>query len=199
MATLTVQNLTSSPVYIRDLYATIAPNGSISTIRFESDLSRMGGLQAAIAAGQVAASIQLSSTEQSSGLLAQGIAQGPATGVSPEEVVRVSLVAGVGATPDDVLVYAADHLPAAKMRIMEAYAVISTAGGVGSTLQVRTAVSGGGTLCAEISAHTAGHADQDNTVTATQVITNGSTVGLWVHRTDNTTAGEVFITLRPEI
>lgn len=86
MAQLTVQNLTSDPVYIRDLYVTIQPNATITTTRFESDLSRMAGLQAAIAAGRVAASFQLSPAEQSSGLLAAVTPQDPTTVSSGEDV-----------------------------------------------------------------------------------------------------------------
>jgi hypothetical protein len=198
MAQLTVQNLTNNPVYIRDLYATIQPNGSITTTRYASDLPRMAGLQAAIAAGQVAASLQLSDAELASGLVGQGLAQVPPSTASPEEVVRVQLTPGAGGGADDVQVYAFNELPGVKLRIISAYADISTAE-AGSTLQVRSAPVGGGSLCAQMSSAVVGRAAQDNTVTSSVVLVNGPTVGLWVHRSNNLVEGEVFITLRPEV
>ena len=198
MATLTVQNLTNDPVYIGDLYTTIQPNAAISTRRSTADLTRMAALQAALAAGTVAASVELSPDEQASGLLSQGLAQGAATGTSPEAIVRVPLTAGVGGGPDDVLVYPLNGLPAAKVRILSVYADISTPEDA-SVLQVYTSTGGDGTLCGEVSSAAAGRATQDSAVIASQVITNGSTVGLWVHRSNNLVVGEVFITLRPEV
>jgi hypothetical protein len=161
----------------------------------------MYGLESLIAAGTVAVSVQYDSTEQAAGLVAQGVPQGPATGVSPEMVVRVPLVAGGGGA-DDVLVYPFGGLPSAKIRILSAYADISTAGAGGSLLEIYSSTGGGGgsgTLCAEISSAATGRATQDNQVKTSVVLTNGTTVGLWVHRTDNTVVGEVFIVLRPEI
>ena len=197
MANLTVQNLTSAPVYVRDLYVTIQSNASISTTRYASDLPRMYGLQALMAAGTVAASVQYDATEQAAGLMAQGLPQVPATGVSPEMVVRVPLVGGGVIT--DTKVYPLAGLPAAKIRILNVYADISNSGGGSGLLQVCSAAAGGGTLCAEIAAAATGRANQDNAVTTSVVLTNSSTVGLWVHQTDAAVVGEVFIVLRPEI
>jgi hypothetical protein len=199
MATLVVTNLTTSPVYVADLYATIAASGSLTTTRPASALSAMTSLQSLIAAGTVSASVTFTATEQSSGLVGQGIVAQAATGVATEELVRVPLASGGSSgTADDVTVYALNKLPAAKMRILEVYAVISTAVGA-STMQVRTQAAGAGTLCAQVSSATAGHAVQDNTVTASQVITNGASVGLFIRRSDRSVVGEMFIRLRPEI
>jgi hypothetical protein len=198
MATLVVTNLTTSPVYVADLYVTIAASGSITTTRAASDLPRMAGLQSLIQVGTVSASVTFTATEQASGLVGQGIVAQAATGVSTEEVVRVPLTAGTPGTADDVTVYALGKLPAAKLRVMEAYALIST-NIAASTLQIRSATGGLGTLCGEISSAALGHADLDTTVTASQVLTNGASVGLFIRRSDRGVAGEVFITLRPEI
>jgi hypothetical protein len=113
-------------------------------------------------------------------------------------IVRVPLVAGDGGVPDDTQVYPLNGLPAAKLRILSVYADIASAEDA-SVIQVRTSTMGAGTLCGELSSAAAGRATQDSAVTASQVLVNGSTVGLWVYRSNNLVAGEVFITLRPEV
>jgi hypothetical protein len=199
MATLTVTNLSSAPVFIGDLYTTVPVGGSITTTRNATDLPAMHGLQAAIVAGSVAASIQYSTTESGSGFVGQGEPAGPATGLSTEIVVRTPLTSGGSSgTADDVVVYALNALPAPKLRIIDAYAILSTVV-ASSHIQLYTQAAAAGTLVTSISSATAGRAGTEVTDTATVVITNGSTVGLFAHRTDRSVVGELFVVLRPEI
>jgi hypothetical protein len=197
MATLTVVNLTANPVYCSDLYATLQPNGTISTTRNASDLPRMQSLQALITAGTVSASVQYTANELGSGLVGQGLPQGSATGIAPEEIIRVPFTAGAGGSADDITVYAVGALPAAKLRILDMYVEVATAVSA-STLSARSAAAGGGTLCAQCASAATGRNGQNTAVTASQVLTNGASVGLFIHRSDNGVAGEAFITVRPE-
>lgn len=197
MALLTITNLTANPVRIEDLYVTIPGSGSVSTNRASSDLPRMASLQAAIAAGSVAASVSYTATEQASGLVASGEVATSPTGASDEIIVRVPLVAGVTGAADDVTAYALGALPATKLRVLDCYVMVSAAVAA-SKIQIRTVSGGAGTLLAECNTAATGRNGQTATVTATGAITNSSSVGLFVRRTDRAVAGEVFIVLRPE-
>jgi hypothetical protein len=197
MATLVVSNLTTSPVFVTDLYATVPASGSISTSRASSDLPRMASLQALIAAGTLAAAITYTAAEKASGLVDVGTPAPGASGIGDDDVIRIPFTALVAGTPDDVVLYALNALPYKKMRIVDAFAIVSTAIAA-TTLQVRTVSGGAGTLCAEMSSATAGRQGQTATVTASQVITNGASVGLFLRRSDRGVAGEIVITVRPE-
>lgn len=197
MATLVVSNLTAADVYVSDLYAAVPASGSISTNRAASDLSRMAGLQALIAAGTVAASVTYSDAEKNSGLVDVGTTASPATGLGDGDVIRVPFAAGTPGTPDDVTIYALNALPYKKMRIVDAHVMVVTAIGA-TTVQLRSAAAGAGTLCAEMATAATGRNGQTATVTASQVLTNGATVGLFLRRSDRGVAGEVVITVRPE-
>ena len=197
MATLVVSNLTSADVFVTDLYASIPANGSVSTTRTASDLSRMASLQAFIAAGTLAASVTYSADEKGSGLVDVGGTASPATGLGDEDIIRFAFIAGVPGTPDDVVLYAVNTLPYGKMRVVDAYAIVSTAIGA-TTLQVRTVAGGAGALCAEMASAAAGRQGQTATVTATQVVINGPAVGLFLRRSDRGVAGEIFVKVRPE-
>lgn len=199
MATLVVTNLSTKPVFIADLYVTIAVGGSVTTSRNASDLPAMQGLQAAIVAGTVAASVKYTTTESSAGLIGLGDAAVPATGASDEIVQRTPLASGGSTgTADDVTVYAQGALPAPKMRVVDAWAILSTVV-ASSHIQLYTQPAAAGSLVTSISSATAGRAGTETSNTATVVLTNGPTVGLYAHRTDRSVVGELFVVLRPEI
>ena len=198
MATLTVTNPGSSPIYVADLYVTIAAGKSVATTRYVSDLSRMAGLHALVQAGSVTVSVAYSAAEQASGLVYQGLTASPAAGLADEEVIRFAITAGGGGSADDVTLYALNALPYKKMRIVDAWAVVSAGASGGRTIQVRTATGGLGTLCAEVGAAANGRQAQTATVTSTSAITNGASVGLFARRSDSAIAGELFVVVRPE-
>ena len=198
MATITITNLTAADVAIADLYGTLPASGTLTTTRSVSDLPNMTALQALIQAGTVSLAIAYTAAEKAAGLVGQGDGAVAATGLSDEQVIRVPFTALAAGTADDVTVFALNSLPYKKMRIIEAVALISTAIGA-TTLQVRTASAAGGTLCAELGSGTTGRQLQNNTVTASQVITNGAGVGLFIRRSDRGVAGEVFIRVRAEV
>jgi hypothetical protein len=110
--------------------------------------------------------------------------------------IRKSFTAGVAGTPDDVAIFAAGAVPG-KMRILAVEGVVATAI-VATTLQVRTLAGGLGTLVGEIAGTPAGHQSSTSTVTATQVVTPGPTIGLFLRRSDRGVAGEVIIRGRYE-
>jgi hypothetical protein len=93
MATLIVQNLTASDVFVTDLYATIPASGSVSTTRSSSDLARMYSLMSLITAGTLAASVTYSADEIGSGL-GEG---GDSHGVEPVHLVDLATAAGLAA------------------------------------------------------------------------------------------------------
>lgn len=197
MATVTILNLTASPVYVSDIYTSVPANASLDITRSVSDLSRMAALQSLIAAGSLSAAVTYSADEKASGLIDVGTTASAATGIGDEDIIRVPFAAGVAGTADDVTVYALNSLPYKKLRILDAWAIVATAIG-GTTLQVRTQSGGAGTLCAEMSSASTGRAGETATVTASQAITSGASVGLFVRRSDRGVAGEVFIKVRPE-
>jgi len=202
MATVTIQNLTSKEVFLQDLYTTIGPNGLIKVERTTTDLPRMKTLQAAIAEDRVAVSVTYSPDEVASGLAsppnaveAQDIAAVSApTPMSGVALVRHSLLAGGGGSPDDLTVI--ETLPF-KFRIIDAWGFVS-APVSGSTLEVRTQAGGAGTKLAELDSGSTGQKRWQGLL-STGVATPGTLEGLFVHRSDNGVAGEVFLLVRPEI
>lgn len=117
--------------------------------------------------------------------------------VSPTVTFYKALTSGGAAgTADDVTIYAVNTLPY-KVRIIDAWAVVSTAAAA-TTLDVRSAAAGGGTLAAQVSAASTGIARASLLNTnASAVLTPGASVGLFVRR-DRSVVGEIFITARKE-
>lgn len=201
---LVVTNISSSPVYIRDLYTEIAAGESVTTERSGSDLSGMTGLIEALDAGTVSVSVTPSAAEIASGFLtppsaiqAQDMAPVAAADIAAGLVVlRVPMAAGGGGAPDDVTAYAANALPF-KFRVLDAWALISTAVGA-STLNVYTQAAGAGTLVAgPIDSAVAGIARMTGP-NASALAVPGATEGLFVRRSDDGVAGEVFLLVRRE-
>lgn len=201
MASLVITNLTSSPVYLRDLYTTVAASGSVTTTRSASDLANMSGLQELVADGVVSVAYTRSADEVASGLDAPPVIDGvdlaavaAAAVVSSSAVLRFSFTAGVAGTADDVTVFAVNALPF-KFRVVDCWAFVATAVGA-STWAVRTAAAGAGTLLATLDSGTTGR--KQMTGTATALATPGASAGLFVRRSDRGTAGEVFVLVRKE-
>lgn len=201
MATITVTNISSGEVYLSDLYTKLAASASVSTDRAVSDLSKMKGLQSLVAAGSCTVSIAYTADEKNSGMVDEGEGAVGATGttMSTCQIIRLPIAAGGGGSADDVTVYALGALPFKKMRIVDVVAYVSAGASGGRTMQVRSAAAGAGTLCGEVGAAANGRQAQTVTVTATQVLTNGGTVGLFVRRSDSAIAGEIEITVRQEV
>lgn len=63
---LTITNLTTSPVYIRDLYASVAVGTPTVIQRTAAQIEAMEGLQAAVQAGSVSYSVVPTATETAS-------------------------------------------------------------------------------------------------------------------------------------
>lgn len=211
MADVTITNLTTSPVYLRDLYTSVPASKSITVSRAASDLSRMSGLQAAVAAGTVAVSVVLNAVEQASGLAvipgtveAQDMAPVAAAAAAAGDIeIRKAFAAGgaVG-TADDVAIYAVNTLPF-KMRVLDAYAIISTASaGANHVITIRDQAAGAGNVAGVIDSAATGRyavSFASNTVANTStVLTPGASVGLFLHREDRDAAGEVVIKVRRE-
>jgi len=206
MADVTITNLTALPLLIQDLYTSVPANGSITVSRYAADLSRMASLQAAVAAGSAVVSVALTAAEAASGLAvpsatveAQDMAPVAATvAIGTELEIRKSFTAAAAGAADDVAIFAAGALPY-KMRVLDAYAMVSAVSAAGGQLlQIYDQAAGAGTLCAEMSSAATGRAGQTATVTATQVVTPGASVGLFVHRLNRDAAGEVVIKVRRE-
>ena len=193
MATLVVTNVDSAPVLIQDFYATIPVGGSITVSRGAGDLSGMPSLHSALAAGTVTMTVTYSSDELASGLVNTDNAAAASAALAGHELLRVSLVAGGGGA-DDVTVFAAGSLPY-KMRVVDAWGLVDT--NAAGTWNVRDEAAGAGSLAASIDSTAAGRVPMDSP-TVSVAFTPGATKGLFVRRSDNTTAGEVFILVRKE-
>ena len=203
MAILTVTNLQSvADLYLSDLYATIPAGKSVATTRAASDLPRMFSLQAAMAAGTASLSVAYSADEIASGLMAppnaisgDDFAAVASTAVlSGDSLIRKACVSVAGGTADDQVIYVANTLPF-KMRVVDAWAFVSAAGA--GTWTVNDQAAGAGQVMATLDSTATGRAG-DTAPNATLVATPGALIGLFVHRTNKTTAGEVFIRVRRE-
>jgi hypothetical protein len=205
MADVTITNLTAAPLHIGDLYATIPANTSITIQRYASDLSRMKALQAAVTAGEAAVSVSLSAAELASGL---AVAEGSVQAADVQAVaasdlasasfeIRKSFTAAAAGAQDDVTIYAAGALPY-KMRILDAYVLVSTVGTGAATLTVRDEAAGAGTAAAVFSSAATGRISPSSAFTATTLLTPGAAKGLFVRRADRDAAGEVVIIARRE-
>lgn len=202
MATLTITNVSTDPVSISDIYRTLASGEAVSVTRYANQVPQMASLQKQVAAGNVTLSIAYSADELASGLAVpsaavEGKDMAPVAATTAQGglfVIRKIFTAGAGGSADDVTVYAVNALPE-KFRVVDCHAFVSTAVS-GSSLTVRTAASGGGTLLATVAAAATGRGTM--TGTATAVATPGSSAGLFVHRSDSGIAGEVILICRPE-
>lgn len=203
MAAVTITNLTTSPLYLGDLYTTLAASASITVNRYGSDLSRMKSLQDAIAAGTAAVSVVPTANELASGLMtadssvqATDLAAVAATAAAAaEQIVRKSFTT---ASTTDIVIYAANSLPY-KMRIIDAFLLIGTPQS-GSAVQLWSGAAGTGTaITGSIATTSAGKLAMPLTGNTSIVLTPGALVGLYL--LPNATSGvigEIEITLRRE-
>lgn len=203
MADVTITNLTSAPLYIGDLYTTIAASSSIVISRSSSDLPRMAALQAAVAAGNAAVSVALTANEAASGLAATPNTVGaddmlPVASTDPAsaEIVIRKAITTVAST--DIPIYAANALPY-KIRILSAKLVILTVQ-AGSTLQLFPQAAGAGTaITTATSTAVAGNVDMPMNGNVTSVLTPGATIGLFARPSAHTgMVAELIITARRE-
>ena len=167
----------------------------------------MAGLQAAVADGILTAAITYTSDELASAPLPSPVAPGSVTALAAAPVAAAAIDAapivlrkafasgGASGTLDDVTIYAVNTLPY-KIRVLDAVAMISVAGPGASTLAVRSAAAGLGSLAATVPADVLGVARMIGP-NASVVLTPGATVGLFIRR-DRSTVGEIVITARRE-
>lgn len=235
MATITITNLTSSPIYLRDFYTTIGAAGAANTavgpaatltlssafsgnssnqggavqvVRSAIDIAKMHQIQELVAAGSITVNVVADASEIGSGLAGGEDAAGY---LAVQEVAAASLASigfeirvpmlsgGATGTADDVSVFALNSLPF-KFRILDVMAYVSTAGAGGSTLQLFSHTSAGGTtLSAAVAASGLGVARAAGTsFTATAATPISATDGVFIHRSDRSTVGEFLISCRRE-
>lgn len=206
MSTIVITNLSSTAsVNLQDLYTYLGPSKSITITRPAITLSSMPTVMAAYAAGSISLSITYDANETGSGLLLppQSITGDDFQPVAATDLlsgtvcIRKALTAGGGGAADDVTIYAVNTLPYSKMRILLVEGYISAGNAGGRSVQIRGAAAGGGTLVGTVAAVNTGYNGMSG-VTATQVLTNGASVGLFARRSDSAIAGEVLVWFRPE-
>jgi len=207
MASLSITNISASAFFLNDVYVDIAAAQTLVVSRSPAEISSMAGLQAAVADGILTASIAYTADELASIPLPSPLAPGSVSALTIAPVFAVAVASapiifrkafasgGASGTLDDVTIYAVNTLPY-KVRILDAMALISTAGPGASTLAVRSAVAGGGTLAATVPADVLGAARMIGP-NASVVLTPGALVGLFIRR-DRSTVGEIVITARRE-
>lgn len=199
-----ITNLTSSPVYIGDIYTSVPVGSPLTIERSASDLSGMAALQKAIADGDVSIVVTPTADELASGLLAppssiqaQDMAPVAAADVGSGLILlRVPMTAGGGGSPDDITVYALNALPY-KFRIVDSWAFISAAVG-GATVTAYDEAAGAGTAGPAISGAATGRAAGAPASDASTVYTPAATKGLFLRRSDDGVAGEAFLLIRRE-
>lgn len=197
MATLTITNLSATDkLNLGDFYVELAASGVLVTERAWVDVPRMKALMASVAAGAASLSIAYTADEIASGLGVGGSFPVVAAAVeSGLTVIRKAFVAGGGGVPDDVIVYAVGDLPNG-YRVVDAYAFVGTAVAL-STLELNSQPASAGTLYATFSSATTGR-KTDATLTSAIKLTNATTDGLYIYRSDNGVAGEVYLLCRAE-
>lgn len=193
---VTITNISSEQVYVGDIYTAIEAGKSVTVERSTSDLSDMKALMALMSQAKVTVATVATADEAASGFLDQAAGVPAATKVADDFVIRCPFPVGAGGA-DDVQIYALNKVPF-KFRVMGGRALVSVAGAGGSLVQARTAAAVGGTLLQEFSTATTGNQDPTATVTATQVVTPGASVGLFLRRSDSTAVGEVLLDCRRE-
>ena len=200
---VTVTNISAAPVAISDLYKTLAVAEAVTFKRSASELSSMRSLQKAAADGLVTVAAVMEAFETASGLAtapgsveAIDMAAVAAAGVASGEVVFRKNFTSVAST--DIALFAANALPY-KMRILDAYLLISTVQ-AGSTLQVFDQAAGAGNaITTATSAAVAGRIAMPLTGNVSQVVTPGALVGLFLRPSAHSgIVGEVVITARRE-
>jgi hypothetical protein len=202
MAQLTITNQTSDPVYIKDLYTSVPVGTPLVVDRSATDLASMTGLQDAVAAGQVTMSITYSAAEQPLATapdVVEAVDAAPVTAgtvEAPPITIRHRFAAGGGGAPDDVTIYAVNTFPY-KVRMLDVTCYIDAAVGA-STVELRTAAGGGGSLLGDFDSATTGR-KKDAAQTITPVIVPGAPVGLFVRRSDSGVAGDIVLTCRREV
>jgi hypothetical protein len=207
MASLTITNVSASDYWLNDIYATVPAGEAVVVTRSPAEISSMAGLQAAVADGVLTSSVEFSADELAADLSSVvapasvgAVALNPvaATAVdAPLVTFRKAMTSGgASGTLDDVTIYAVNTLPY-KVRILDAMALIGTAGPGSSVLSVRSAAAGGGTLAATIPSDATGVARMSGP-NASVVLTPGASVGLFIRR-DRSVVGEVVITARREV
>lgn len=207
MAQLTITNVSSSPFFLNDIYVDIAAGQAVVVNRSAAEISSMAGLQAGVADGVLTAVIAYSADELASLPLPSPVAPGSVSAAAAAPVAASAIDAapitfrkaftsgGASGTLDDVTIYAVNTLPY-KIRILDAMALIATAGPGASVLAVRSAAAGGGTLAATVPADVLGAARMIGP-NASVVLAPGALVGLFIRR-DRSTVGEIVITARRE-
>jgi hypothetical protein len=203
MATLRITNLDTAPLYIADIYNTIAVSGYVDVERAASDIPRMKALITAISAGQASLLVTYSAAELASGLMAppQSVEAGDVAPVAAAAVpsgavlFRKSFAAGGGGSPADVTLFAANALPF-KFRVMDSWVFIATA--VAGTATLYDEAAGAGTAVAAGATTATGRVTLDPDSDASVVLSPGATKGLFLRLSDDAAAGEVFVLVRPE-
>lgn len=207
MASLSITNISASPFFLNDVYVDIDAGQTLVVTRSPAEISSMAGLQAAVADGVLTASIAYTADELASLPLASPVAPGTvdATAIAPVAAATVDSApilfrkafasGGASGTLDDVTIYAVNTLPY-KVRILDAMALISVAGPGASTLAVRSAAGGLGTLAATVPADVLGAARMIGP-NVSVVLAPGALIGLFIRR-DRSTVGEIVITARRE-
>lgn len=117
-----------------------------------------------------------------------------ASGLSPMQILRVSMaVGGAAGTADDVTIYSS-NAPFA-FRIVDAFVVLSDAEGASSATLRSAAAGAGNALCNAIATATAGlNRAAGTAVTATGTVAAGGS--LFLRRSDRNIAGELFILIQ---
>jgi len=201
MASITLTKIAGDNVYYPDIYRSMVVGDVVTFDRFPNQITGMGSITKGIAAGELTMSVTYTAAEIASGQIA------PPQSVGAADIAPVAATAVASSTatmfheyaagaPAEIPVIAAGSFPF-KCRVVEVSGHIATVGAGASTLAIYDQAAGAGQLIATIATDVLGNVT--GVVNATTVITPGALIGLFFLRSDATAAGDVMITVRPEV
>lgn len=199
MGTLVVTNLTSSPVWLNDLYTSVAASSTVTADRAPSQLPAMSDLASLVAAGTVSFTFTPSADEASSGIAS------PAASIEAQDMAPVaatdlaSAVIGVrksiAASGTNIAVYAANALPY-KFRVLDAHFVVTAGNAGGRTITLYSDSGSSTAIGVTFDCSAAGRVQ--GALTALPLLTPGALVGLYAVKSNAAIAGELVLTVRRE-
>lgn len=180
---VTITNLSSSAVYVSQLYRQLAPSEAVTTTRTMAQIDADAALKTLISVG----TLGIVYTEDTGDDIAFGVLE---SGIATQLAIHKTFAAGAGGSADDVVIFNA-NAPFA-FDIVDTQAIVGT-NVSGSTLTLRdTAAGGGAALSDALSSATTGVKRNAALTSSPSVAKGGSLI---IRRSDSGIAGQLNITI----
>ncbi len=197
MATITITNLTSAPIYLNDLMVNVDPGAAnaVTTQRDPGQIPNMVSTMAQVQEGNMSFSVAYTAAELGSGMMTIPASGPAATQGSPslaaQMVIRMPFTSVVG----DVPVYGLGQIPG-KVRLLSAELLISTS--AGGTVNLWTGPLHTGTEVASIPAGATGPQvpTAGSLFTGTYDLVPSASTGLFLNSATAGNIGELVLTVQ---